>query len=178
MRLQYNQLQNAFSQKKFSAYIVDPGTPQLCDLVRNAVATEHVVVAVINEPLCGEYTATGDAVWSQGTVGYVGQNALYDSISRFWTHFAAENKTKPINVLSVTGVETEGTTQAWLKAQQAAVATASNIKIAGTIYTDYTAPTTLKDVESYLQGHPNIQAIMSSYTGITEVWCPLWPLLI
>ena len=164
---QYTQLQNAFEAKRFTNYIIHPAADNLCQLVKDAVASQKINVVVMNAPLCGQHTATGDALWTPGTVTFVGGNPNFPGYLRFWKTFATMIPAGA-KILSVTGPKINGNAVGWVAGLEAAKAAGSDLNVVATLNSDYTTPTTLKDVTAYLQANRDVDTVVTNYIAMTQ----------
>lgn len=157
---QYSQIQNAIQSGRYSRIIVQPISSQACKVTKTAFA-KHIVVVVLEAALCGEDAKSGIGVWTPGTLAYVG-SATYDNYVQYWKSIL-QNVPGAHNVLTVTGPQGSGTVDAWNGAMKTALSGQSKVKVDDEVYTDYTAPSAYTQIQNYLQGHKNIDTIVSSY---------------
>jgi ribose transport system substrate-binding protein len=164
---QYSQVQDGIDSGKYNTLIVHPTGANLCTLLQNAIKTKHLTVINMNAPICAPAASSGSKLHTPGTLTFIGGNANYTGYYNYWKKLLS-TLSGSTNILSATGPVNTGTELAWVAAQKAAFRGQSSAHLDGTIYTDYTTPTSLTDITDYLQGHPKVTTIVSMYVAITE----------
>ena len=164
--IQYAQIQDALSTNQYKSYVIDPAGSNLCKLMRNAVQTQHINVVVIESPLCGENDAGSAGLHSAGTLTYIGGNANLNGYIAYWKAFVSHTSGTR-QILSVTGPEGAGNEIPWITAQTQVLQGTPRLHLVGTVHTDYTTPTSVTDVENFLQAHKNVDSIVTNYITCT-----------
>jgi ribose transport system substrate-binding protein len=159
-------VQSALTSGKYNGFIVDPvdGTLE-CKLFTTEAAAKHIPAVVLTNPLCGRAQDNGVAAWAPGSTAFVGGNDLEAFNEDYFDSIAAANPHAQVAVLS--GPLLNGatiTTQAAMKATQKKY---PNFDVIATYNTDFTSATGLQDTQTLLSAHPNVNTIISIYTGIT-----------
>jgi ribose transport system substrate-binding protein len=164
---QFNQIQDAITQKKFNVMIVHSSGPNLCKLLTQA-AEQKILVVPIVAPLCGDPTAKGEALYTPGTLTYVGGLGNYDGNVAFTRRLAENLAPGKHTVVSVNGPQGSPNAAAWDAAVTDGLGADPDVTLSGTVYTDLTIPESLKKVTSYLQGHPEVDTIAATYVDVAQ----------
>jgi ribose transport system substrate-binding protein len=156
---QYNQIQNAISQKTYNAIIIHPGGPNLCKLLDAAVKQDVVVVPIV-APLCADPAAKGSALYTPGTLTYVGGQGNYDGNAAFLKQ-VTDHLPGTHTAVSVNGPQGSLNAQAWDVAITDELK-GKDLAVEGTVYTDYSIPDSLSKVTAYLQGHRDVDTVLAA----------------
>lgn len=164
---QFQQVQEALNSKKYGAFIVDAVDGSLeCKLFTTNAAAAHIPVIVLTNPLCGRAEGNGIDAWAPGSTTFVGGNDLEAFNEQYFEHIAQENPNAKVGFL--TGPLLNGatvTTEAAIKATEQKY---PKFDVVATYNTDFTSATGLQDTQTLLSAHPDVNTIISIYTGITE----------
>ncbi|WP_143545416.1 MULTISPECIES: sugar ABC transporter substrate-binding protein [unclassified Rhodococcus (in: high G+C Gram-positive bacteria)] len=164
---QYRALESAFTAKTYDAYIIHPVGPNLCKLVTDAIEQQHITVVSTGGPICGDFTLRGEELHTEGTLTFVGGLTNMDGFVNYWENFG--QKVAPDQkILSLTGPEGSSSAVPWQAAQELASAKYPAVDVVDTLHTDYSVAGSIQQIQSYLQGHPEVTAIASMYINLTQ----------
>jgi ribose transport system substrate-binding protein len=159
--------QSVISSGKYDGLIIQPLNSQLCQPIATDAVKHNLPVVVIVSTLCDNASASGDGLWSPGTLSYVGGMADFDHTITLMKG-AASNSPGPQKVMLVVGTQTLPNTISFLAAYKKYLATNPQWSTVDTVYTDFSAPDALNKTQNALQGHKDTTMIITSYTGITD----------
>jgi ribose transport system substrate-binding protein len=159
--------QSVVAGGKYDGMIIQPLAQQLCSPVQRDAAKANLAVVVIVSPNCGNADATGDGLWSPGTLSYVaGMNDRDHTVTLMQS--AAKNSPGPQHVMLVLGTQTLPNTVSFEAGYRDYLKTNPAWTDVTTVYTDFSAPDALKKTQAALQGHNDVSMIFTSYAGITD----------
>lgn len=165
---QFNQLQNILSQGKYNAILAEMNDGrQTCTILSEDAPKQGVLVAVANNPLCGKDIQEGDALWTPGTLTYVGGSqgrAAY----RDWIKWVSEQNPGPQKVAVITGPELISNTVNTDLAIKDVEAVHPEFKVVAYIRTDYSVPQANEKTLPVLQANPDLTLIISNYSDMTR----------
>ncbi|MSV43051.1 MAG: substrate-binding domain-containing protein [Actinobacteria bacterium] len=159
----FNQI---FTTDKYGGLLIQSVNQQLCKTIGDGAVENSMLVYVVGNPLCDQATAVGEALWSPGTIGYMGGQNGVDGISGLLND-AAKVLTGPQNVMLAMGIKGHPSTVAWEAAFAEFQKTHSDWTLANETFTDFTTPGAFKAVQDSLQGNPGVTAIFSLYVDVT-----------
>lgn len=163
---QFNQMQTALTNGKYNAFAVEPNDGNLvCNMLTKQAPSKGVLVSIFNEPICGRATNLGDALYQPGTVTYVGGQTL-DSYQQ-WIQQVITDNPNGGQVAVLTGPDLNANTLVMREAEKALKAN-PKFKIVAEQTTDYTTPQGFSAAQTILQSNPNLNIIMSNYSGISQ----------
>lgn len=164
LQTQINQLQQAAITKQFDAIAVVPVDPSAeCNVITKTLPSANILVDNAAGALCNRYFDTGTGVWSPGEYSQDDVADTYDGYT-VWLDATAKAFTGPQNVLFVSGPENNTGTAMNRRIMLNLVKEHPNLHLAGWLYTDWTTANTQAQVTTFLQGHPNITAIINAYS--------------
>jgi ribose transport system substrate-binding protein len=157
---QFDQIQSALQSGKYKAISVTPVDGSLeCQLLSQQAPEKHVVVSVVDQPICGRYTnADQSQLWQPGTLNYLG-GFFTKAIICDW--YAAIGKQYP-------GHQVVGTLQgpAELGLSQVGSSCLASFKKSNPGYdfvsllrTAYTSATAYQQTQNMIQANPNLTLI-------------------
>ena len=153
-----NQAETALTQG-YNAWVfgaLDPN--QSCNVVKQAIA-KGIIVSVQNQSLCGNQTYT------PGTLTFVGGQTR-DVYDNFLSYSFSHTKTGAVAVL--TGPALNYNTNQMLGALAEYQPQYPDIKVVANQQLDYTTETAFKAAQDIIQANPNLVAILSNYSGMTQ----------
>jgi ribose transport system substrate-binding protein len=165
---QYNQVQNILSSGKYNAIlgeIVDG--KQACKILSEEAPKKNILVAVSNNPLCGKDTAEGEALWTPGTVTFVGGSQQRPAF-RDWIMWIAKQNPGPQKVILVTGPELLSNTVNTNLAVKDVQAKYPDFQVVAELYTDYSLPQSYQKTVPALQAHPETTIIIACAGDLTR----------
>ncbi len=163
---QFNQMQTALTSGKYNAFAVEPNDGNLvCNMLTKQAPAKGILVTIFNEPICGRATNSGEALYQPGTVTYVGGQTL-DSYQEWMKQVIADNPSGG-KVAVLTGPDLNANTLVMREAEKALKAD-SKFKIVAEQTTDYTTPQAFSAAQALLQSHPDLNIIMSNYSGMSQ----------
>ncbi len=165
---QYNQVQNILSSGKYNAIlgeIVDG--KQACKILSEEAPKKNILVAISNNPLCGKDTAEGDALWTPGTITFVGGSQQRPAF-REWIMWIAKQNPGPQKVILITGPELLSNTVNTNLAVKDVQSKYPDFKIVAELYTDYSLPQSYQKAVPALQAHPDATIIIACAGDLTR----------
>lgn len=164
---QLSQMQTALESGDYDAAVVQAldGTV-ICKITTEDFPKANMLVSVNATPLCEYGTAqTGeslDEVWAPGTMNLVGSNNTLAYIDG-WFAAAAEANPGKQNVVVVLGHAVAAHTRV-VEVALAKFAKDNPDYTVDQIYTDFSTTGAFNETQTYLQGHPDTDLILSVYT--------------
>lgn len=161
---QLNQLETAYTQGGFDAFIIAPLDGNLlCSFVTDTVLPAEIAVVTIQTPLCGRDTERGDEQVEPGTFAHVtGQNLeIYEE----WMAQIAERNPDGGKVAVLSGPPLLANT---INLEAAVETLGGAFEVVASQTTDYTTPTAFAAAQTMLQANPDIDIFIANYTGITQ----------
>jgi ribose transport system substrate-binding protein len=165
---QYNQVQNVLSNGKYNAIlgeIVDG--KQACKILSVEAPKKNILVAISNNPLCGKDTSEGDALWTPGTITFVGGSQQRPAF-RDWIMWIAKQNPGPQKVILITGPELLSNTVNTNLAVKDVQSKYPDFKIVAELYTDYSLPQSYQKAVPALQAHPEATIIIACAGDLTR----------
>jgi ribose transport system substrate-binding protein len=155
---QFDIYQTIATSGKYNAIITLPmGGDQDCNVLSKTAPAQGIVVSVMTITICGREfgAATGDALWSPGTLNTIGVNSSLDAENYLFTTCATATGGGPAIVLNaVAGTPSN-------KSLTTAAERVKGIDIVANYATDYTAATAAQDTAAALSAHPNLKLVLS-----------------
>ncbi|MEN2738440.1 sugar ABC transporter substrate-binding protein [Microbacterium sp. X-17] len=157
-------MQTAVTNKTYDAWIVNPidGVAS-CKMLTQTAPAANILVTVTGTTVCGRDLNTGTDLWAPGTYSYHAMAPSPD-YNRAWFAALAKANPGPQTVAIMVGPAENGATILAQKTAQEFEAAHPEFHIADYVYTDYTAPTSLKEAQSYLQAHKDTTLMLSIYS--------------
>lgn len=165
---QYNQIQNILSSGKYNAILAEMNDGnQTCKILSEEAPKQGVLVAVANNPLCGKGIEEGEALWTPGTLTYVGGSQGREAY-RDWMMWVAEQNPGPQKVAVITGPELISNTVNTDLAIKDVKAKYPDFDVVAFIRTDYSVPQANERTLPVLQANPDLTLIVSNYSDMTR----------
>jgi ribose transport system substrate-binding protein len=165
---QRDQIQNALASGKYNAALVMPvSSAASCSQLTHDAPAAKVPVVVLVQETCGRDNDTGEALWSPGTLSYVGGAEGTIAFFRQWADAIGASLTKPTKAVVIAGPSGNGTAAATDKALQDAGLKYPDLQIVATDNTDYSDAQGLSAAQNLLQAHPDADAVIVEYGGQT-----------
>ena len=165
---QYNQVQNILSSGKYNAILGEMVDGKAaCKILSEEAPKKNILVAISNNPLCGKDTMEGDALWTPGTITFVGgsqQRAAF----RDWFFWIAKNNPGPQKIILVTGPELLSNTVNTNLAIKDVQEKYPDFKVAAELYTDYSLPQAYQKAVPALQANPDATMIIACAGDLTR----------
>ena len=164
---QVNQMQNALLGD-YDAWIVAAiEGEQICDMAARQAPEAGIVVVVVTMSICGNSVNEGDEMWSPGTLTYIGGNESPNSFQRIMEQ-AVMDRPGPQQIAVLTGQPLHPITLAFDTALARFLAEHPEVDLVATHRTDYSPEMNQSKVQTTLQAHPELDAIISVYTNMSK----------
>ena len=164
---QVNQMQNALNGG-YNAWIVAAiEGQQVCNMAAVEAPKQNIVVAVVTMAICGRSVNEGDAMWSPGTLTYIGGNEAPSAFEAVMLQ-ALKDTPGPLKVGLLTGQELHPITKAFDKAAADIRKTHPEFDVVATYRTDYSPEMNQQKTQAMLLSHPDINAIIGVYTNMSK----------
>jgi ribose transport system substrate-binding protein len=168
---QSQQAQNALQQKQYDGLVVVPlDGNTMCPVLSRQAPSEGIPVVTAVVPMCNRIrNPEGDELWSPGTVAHSGFQVTVDSAVAWYKEVARRMGPGRHTVALLLGPPLiAGTISSLEGLRQVLEANeVPNLDIKYQVNTDYTTPDGLARTQTLLQAHPEIEAILSTYSDIT-----------
>lgn len=164
---QVNQMQNALNGD-YNAWIVAAiEGQQVCNMAAVEAPKHNIVVAVVTMSICGRSVNEGDAMWSPGTLTYIGGN---EAPSAFKAVMLQALKDRPglQKVGLLTGQELHPITKAFDKAADEVRKEHPEFDVVATYRTDYSPEMNQQKTQAMLLSHPDLTTIVGVYTNMSK----------
>ncbi len=165
---QFNQLQTAMQSGRFTAFSLGPIDSSLdCNVASQQAPARGIVVAVVNQPLCGRYIQATDAgLWQPGTLNY---SSGYFTRQRIleWFQAIAKQYPGPQKVGLITGLAVDSLSKLVDLDVKEIQRTDPGFQVAGELRTDYTTTKGYAAAQNLLQSNPDLTLIVSDYSDLT-----------
>jgi len=164
---QVNQMQNALNSG-YNAWIVAAiEGQQVCNMAAVEAPKQNIVVAVVTMAICGRSVNEGDAMWSPGTLTYIGGNEAPSAFEALMLQ-ALKDSPGPLKVGLLTGQELHPITKAFDKAAAEVRKTHPDFDVVATYRTDYSPEMNQQKTQAMLLSHPDINAVIGVYTNMSK----------
>jgi ribose transport system substrate-binding protein len=160
-------MQTALTSGKYNAWTFAPVDGSLiCNVVQQAAAAG---IAVINQQagVCGRDGNSGEAARVPGLLGFVGGIGASASTWKAFTDFVSKDNPGPTKAIVLSGTAGVAQTISSSNAIAALQKARPDFDVLGTYVTDYSTQSGFNLTQQALQQHPNVQVIISIYSGIT-----------
>ncbi len=165
---QYNQAQNVISGDRFNAILAEMNDGnQACQIMTETAAAEGVLVAVVNQPLCGRGSNEGDELWAPGTLNFVG-GTQGRAAFRDWIFSIAEENPGPQKVVVLTGPDLNSNTINTDLAVADVQAAFPDFDVITTVRTDYSVLQGNEKMMPLFQANPDLNIFISNYSDMTR----------
>jgi ribose transport system substrate-binding protein len=166
--IQYNQAQNVLSSGKYNAIVAEMNDGnQACKILSETAREKGVLVSVANEPICDRAANEGDALWSPGTLNYVGGSQGRGPFRDWIMDIAKENPGKQ-KVAVVTGPDLNANTINTDLALKDVKAKYPEFEIVAVVRTDYSVVQGNSKTLPLFQAHPDLTILISNYSDMTR----------
>jgi ribose transport system substrate-binding protein len=166
--VQYNQAQNVISSGKYNAIVAEMNDGnQACKILSETAREKGVLVSVANEPICDRAANEGDALWSPGTLNYVGGSQGRGPFRDWIMDVAKENPGKQ-KVAVVTGPDLNANTINTDLALKDVKAKYPDFEIVAVVRTDYSVVQGNSKTLPLFQAHPDLTILISNYSDMTR----------
>ncbi len=166
--IQYNQAQNVISSGKYNAIVAEMNDGnQACKILSETAREKGVLVSVANEPICDRAANEGDALWSPGTLNYVGGSQGRGPFRDWIMDIAKENPGKQ-KVAVVTGPDLNANTINTDLALKDVKAKYPEFEIVAVVRTDYSVVQGNSKTLPLFQAHPDLTILISNYSDMTR----------
>lgn len=164
---QVNQMQNALIGG-YDAWIVAAiEGEQVCDMAARQAPEAGIPVAVVTMAICGRSTNEGEAMWSPGTLTYIGGNESPESFKRVMRQMVIDHP-GPQKIAALTGQPLHPITLAFDKALKEFLADNPQVELVTEHRTDYSPEMCQQKVQTTLQAAPDLDAIIGVYTNMSK----------
>jgi ribose transport system substrate-binding protein len=169
---QLNQLQNALA-RHYDAWVlkaVEGNT--MCDIATKDAPESGVLVVVSVLSICGRGANEGNALWSPGTLTYVGGSETPQAFFQVLDRMGRENP-GPQKLGVFTGPELNPITKNHEAALKMFEAKYPNIKIVALARTDYSTPSALEKAGAMVQANPDITLYYTAFSNLAKGLAPV-----
>lgn len=164
---QVNQMQNALNGG-YNAWIVAAiEGQQVCNMAAVEAPKRNIAVAVVTMAICGRSVNEGEAMWSPGTLTYIGGNEAPSAFEAVMLQALKDNP-GPLKVGLLTGQELHPITKAFDKAAAEVRAAHPDFDVVATYRTDYSPEMNQQKTQAMLVSHPDLNAIIGVYTNMSK----------
>lgn len=164
---QVNQMQNALNGS-YNAWIVAAVEgQQVCNMAAVEAPKRDIVVAVVTMAICGRSVNEGDAMWSPGTLTYIGGNEASSAFEAVMLQ-ALEDNPGPMKVGLLTGQELHPITKAFDKAATKVRKEHPDFNVVATYRTDFSPEMNQQKTAAMLLSHPDLNTIIGVYTNMSK----------
>jgi ribose transport system substrate-binding protein len=162
------QIQNALLSGKYNgAAIRAVSSTGACGPLTSDAPKAGVPVIVVVQEICNRDNDSGQALWSPGTLAYVGGGGGTYPFYSQWALDIAKSLTQPTKAALIVGPSELGAVQVTVNVLKKAAAAYPNLQIEAVNYTDFTDAGGLSAAQNILQAHPDVKAIILEYGGQT-----------
>jgi ribose transport system substrate-binding protein len=165
---QFNQLQTAMQSGRYNAFALGPIDSNLdCNLASKQAPAKKIVVAVVNQPLCGRYIQPTEAgLWQPGTLSYASGYFTRQRILQWFEAIAKQYPGKQ-RVGLITGLAVDSLSKLVDLDVKQIQKTNPDFQVVGELRTDYTTTKGYAAAQNLLQAHPDLTLIISDYSDLT-----------
>ena len=164
---QFNQIQSAVQSGQYNAIVVTPNDSNLiCKLTSQTAPSKNIIVSVVDDPLCGRYANTGDALWQPGTLQYTGYYFTSTLLSQ-WIEAAGKQVTGPQKIGLLSGSPLDALTKLTESSLAAYIKAHPDWQLVSEIHTDYSTAKGYSGAQNMLQAHPDLTMILSIQSDIS-----------
>jgi ribose transport system substrate-binding protein len=159
-----NALQTAITTHRYDALAVVPiDGQQSCTMLSKLAPRSNILVTVGGTTICGRDLKTGDDMWAPGTLAYCTVAPSHD-YAKLFLKKSTDLFPGPQKAALVVGPEQNGNTILMHDLAKNLASTDPQFEIRDFINTDFTTPTTVTAVQSYLQAHKDTTVLLSVYS--------------
>lgn len=169
---QLNQLQNALT-RSYDAWIlkaVEGNT--MCDVATKEAPARGILVVVSVLSICGRGAEEGAALWSPGTLAYVGGAETPKALFQVLDRMGRENP-GPQKLGVLTGPELNPITKNHEAALRMFEAKYPEVAVTAIARTDYSTPSALEKAGPIVQANPDITLFYTAYSNLAKGLAPV-----
>ncbi|NPD14893.1 sugar ABC transporter substrate-binding protein [Xinfangfangia sp. D13-10-4-6] len=165
---QFNQAQNIISGGQFNAILAEMNDGnQACSILTKTAPEAGVLVAVVNQPVCGRGSNEGDELWAPGTLNFVGGTQGRTAF-RDWIFSVAEENPGPQKVAVLTGPDLNSNTINTDLAVKDVQEAYPDFKVIATVRTDYSVLQGNEKTLPLFQANKDLNIFISNYSDMTR----------
>lgn len=169
---QLNQLQNALN-RNYDAWVlkaVEGNT--MCSVATKDAPEKNVLVVVSVLSICGRGANEGEALWSPGTLAYVGGAETPQAFFQVLDRMGRENP-GPQKLGVLTGPELNPITKNHEAALKLFQAKYPDIKVVAVARTDYSTPSALEKAGPMVQANPDMTLYYIAFSNLAKGLVPV-----
>lgn len=165
---QFNQAQNIISGGQYNAILAEMNDGnQACGILTETAPQAGVLVAVVNQPVCGRGSNEGDELWAPGTLNFVG-GTQGRAAFRDWIFGIAKENPGPQKVAVLTGPDLNSNTINTDLAIKDVQAAFPDFKVIATVRTDYSVLQGNEKTLPLFQANKDLTVFISNYSDMTR----------
>ena len=169
---QVNQLQSALT-RGYDAWILKAVEGNaVCDIATRQAPTADIAVVTAVLPICGRASNEGEALWSPGTLAYIGGSETPLAFFRGLDRMGQENP-GPQKLGVITGPELNPITKNHEAALKMMRAKYPNIEIKAIARTDYSTPVAMERAGPMVQANPDITLYYTAFSNLAKGLVPV-----
>jgi len=169
---QLNQLQNALN-RNYDAWVlkaVEGNT--MCSVATKDAPAKNVLVVVSVLSICGRGANEGEALWSPGTLAYVGGAETPQAFFQVLDRMGRENP-GPQKLGVLTGPELNPITKNHEAALKLFQSKYPDIKVVAVARTDYSTPSALEKAGPMVQANPDMTLYYTAFSNLAKGLIPV-----
>jgi ribose transport system substrate-binding protein len=153
---------------RYNAFALGPIDSNLdCNLASKQAPAKKILVAVVNQPLCGRYIQPTEAgLWQPGTLSYASGYFTRQRILQWFEAIAKQYPGKQ-RVGLITGLAVDSLSKLVDLDVKQIQKTNPDFQVVGELRTDYTTTKGYAAAQNLLQAHPDLTLIISDYSDLT-----------
>jgi len=169
---QVNQLQSAVT-RGYDAWILKAVEGNaVCDIATRQAPAANIAVVTAVLPICGRASNEGEALWSPGTLAYIGGAETPLAFFRGLDRMAQENP-GPQKLGVITGPELNPITKNHEAALKMMRAKYPSIEIKAIARTDYSTPVAMERAGPMVQANPDITLYYTAFSNLAKGLVPV-----
>ncbi|ACP21886.1 hypothetical protein NGR_b04230 (plasmid) [Sinorhizobium fredii NGR234] len=169
---QLNQLQNALT-RGYDAWVlkaVEGNT--MCEIATKDAPAKGIVVVISVLSICGRGANEGEALWSPGTLAYVGGAETPKAFFQVLDRMGRENP-GPQKLGVITGPELNPITKNHEAALRMFEAKYPDVEVVAVARTDYSTPSALEKAAPMVQANPDITLYYTAFSNLAKGLVPV-----
>jgi ribose transport system substrate-binding protein len=169
---QVNQLQSALT-RGYDAWVLKAVEGNaVCDIATRQAPAGNIVVVTAVLPICGRAANEGEALWSPGTLAYIGGAETPSAFFQVLDRMAKENP-GPQKLGVITGPELNPITKNHEAALKMMRHKYPNIQIKAVARTDYSTPVAMERAGPMVQANPDITLYYTAFSNLSKGLVPV-----
>lgn len=169
---QVNQLQSALA-RGYDAWILKAVEGNaVCDIATRQAPANNIAVVVAVLPICGRASNEGEALWSPGTLAYIGGAETPMAFFQGLDRMARENP-GPQKLGVITGPELNSITKNHEAALRMMRERYPDIEIKAVARTDYSTPMAMERAGPMVQANPDITLYYTAFSNLAKGLVPV-----